>query len=192
MSRPKGRIPVLDTRKHSAPHLLQNKEYQMPGDFIVRILRPTNLNRILQIERACFRQDAYDRKLFAEYARKCGDYFLVARRHAKLADGVAAAGEICGYILTCPCRGGAELVSIAVDPAARGQGAASALMESTLRRLRDAGITRLMLTVRVTNLRALRFYKRYGFRKTSLVRGYYEDGGDGWRMVKLLRPNRTS
>ena len=180
----------------------------MSSDFLVRRMRPGDLGRILEIERACFRRDAYDRKLFAEYARKCGAYFLVARRRgtADLRDQDLGSGGrqrqtiesswdggarrtdggICGYIVTCPFRGGAELVSIAVDPVDRREGAASALLESTLRRLRANDIHRLKLTVRVGNWKAIRFYEKYGFEKGGIVPGYYEDGADGRAMVKLL------
>src|SRR5690242_3157934 len=47
--------------------VLQNREYQMSRDFLVERLRAADLDRILEIEHACFRQDAYDRKLFAGY-----------------------------------------------------------------------------------------------------------------------------
>src|SRR5689334_8701306 len=96
---------------HSGLRVLQNKGYQMTSDFLVQILRPADLDRILELEYACFRKDAYDRKLFAEYARTCGEYFLVARRRG--------APAICGYMLTCPGRPEAEVVSIAIDPAVR-------------------------------------------------------------------------
>jgi ribosomal protein S18 acetylase RimI-like enzyme len=61
-------------------------------------------------------------------------------------------------------------------------------MDSTLRRLRRRGISRVHLMVKVTNLAAIRFYERYGFHKDRLVRRYYEDGADGQRMEKLLAP----
>jgi ribosomal-protein-alanine N-acetyltransferase len=83
-----------------------------------------------------------------------------------------------------PASGRAELVSIAVDPKQRGKGIASALMASTLRRLRRRGVVRFQLMVKVTNEVAIRFYEGYGFHKSRIVRGYYEDGADGWRMVK--------
>jgi len=169
----------------------------MPSDFLVQRLRPADLDRILEIEHACFRKDAYDRKLFAGYVRRCGDYFLVARRLGKgvVRSGTDAApskSAICGYILSCPCREGAELVSLAVEPAARRVGAASALMDSTLRRLKRRGVGRLILMVRITNRGAIRFYKGYGFAKVRIVHGYYEDGRDGWLMTKDLRPGGPS
>jgi ribosomal-protein-alanine N-acetyltransferase len=80
--------------------------------------------------------------------------------------------------------GRAELVSIAVDPRHRGKGIASVLMASTLRRLRRRGVVRVHLMVKVTNKIAIRFYEQYGFHKSRIVRGYYEDGADAWRMAK--------
>ena len=146
----------------------------------VRAFKPADLDPILVLERASFGGDAYDRNLFAEYMGDCGELFL----------GAGRAPEIWGYALSCRRPGAfrhlAELVSLAVDPAMRGRGVASALMESTLRRLRLRGISRLSLTVKVTNDRARAFYEKYGFQKVRRVRRYYEDGEDGWRMTRQL------
>jgi ribosomal-protein-alanine N-acetyltransferase len=135
-----------------------------------------DLNRIMEIELASFGDEAYDRNLFAEFFRKCGELFLVAEHDR----------EVQGYMVTCIRGEQAELVSVAVDRAARRMGAASALMESTLRRLRRRGIARIGLMVRTTNDQARAFYERYGFEKVRRVPRYYEDGGDGWRMAKGL------
>jgi ribosomal protein S18 acetylase RimI-like enzyme len=151
----------------------------MPERIPVRRLRSSDLDWILKIERLSFGKDAYDRNLFADFARKCGDLFLVVERDRK----------VCGYMVTCTRGNGdsgrAELVSVAVDPAARGVGVASALMNSTLRRLRLRGIRRFGLMVKVTNRRARAFYEKYGFQKVRTVRGYYEDGRDGWLMTRI-------
>ena len=142
----------------------------------VRRLRVADLNRILEIEQASFGDEAYDRNLFAEFFRKCGELFLVAEHGRKVQ----------GYMVTCIRGEQAELVSVAVDPAARRMGAASALMESTLRRLRRRGTARIGLMVRATNDQARAFYERYGFEKVGRAPRYYEDGADGWRMAKKL------
>ena len=80
----------------------------------------------------------------------------------------------------------AQLVSVAVAREARRKGVASALMDSTLRRLRRRWVSCLSLTVKVTNRRAVAFYRKYGFRTLRISRRYYEDGGDGWLMVRDL------
>ena len=142
----------------------------------VRRLRIADLSRIMEIERASFGDEAYDRNLFAEFFRKYGELFLVAVHGRK----------VWGYMIACIRGEQAELVSVAVDPAARRRGAASALMESTLRRLRRRGIARIGLVVKVTNDQARAFYERYGFEKVRRAPRYYEDGADGWRMARNL------
>ena len=154
----------------------QTKDTKMPALFTVRKLRLKDLDRVLVIERASFGADAYDRKLFADYLHTCGDLFLA----------VESGREVCGYLIACARGERAELVSIAVDPAARGQGAASALMESALRRLNRRRAARLSLMVKTANREAEACYLKYGFRKVRRVRGYYEDGSDGWLMARNL------
>src|SRR3954452_2879443 len=110
----------------------------MSQRFSVRCARPTDLRRILAIERAGFGEWAWDRNTFAEYARVCGDLFLVV------------CGErVIGYSIACISRRllvrRAELVSIAVDPASRGKGAADALLSATLRSLKRRGVSRIAL-----------------------------------------------
>ena len=152
----------------------------MDKRFVVRPVRQRDLDPILEIEAASFGADAYDRNLFAEYTHTCGGLFLVAELGTK----------VCAYSITAisPGRIGnrAELVSVAVDPAFFGKGAASALMDSTVRRLRRRGVTRLGLMVKVTNHRARHFYEKYGFRKLRRAAHYYEDGSDGLSLAKDL------
>lgn len=149
----------------------------MPAAFRIRHFRLSDMDRLMTIETACFAGDAYDRNLFAEFYHKCGDLFLVAVRGK----------SICGYAVTWR-RGNsdsAEIASIATHPKVQGKGAASALLESTLRRLRRRKIERLTLMVRVDNAPALAFYQKYAFRRIRLVRKYYEQGQDG---ILMSRP----
>lgn len=142
----------------------------MPAQYSVRLFQPIDMTRILAVERAGFGEWAWDRNLFAEYARTCGESFLVALEGSK----------VVGYCIACVARGMASLESIAVAPSARGKGAADALLRAVLRRLRRRGISRVALMVKVTNERARGFYERYGFRKVRRVSRYYEDGHDGF------------
>jgi ribosomal protein S18 acetylase RimI-like enzyme len=57
-------------------------------------------------------------------------------------------------------------------------------MDNMLRRLRRRGVTRFSLIVMVTNQAARGFYLKYGFSAGRRVKGYYENGEDGLRMVK--------
>jgi len=61
----------------------------------------------------------------------------------------------------------AELVSIAVEPAARGAGVASALIRSVLEEFAVRGVGAARVTAGATNRAARRLYERTGFRLHS-------------------------
>ena len=152
----------------------------MPTRYTVRRFQSADMDRVLEIERASFGKDAYDRKLFAEYQRKCGDLFLIAEGR-KTVDGysITCISERLGNLL-------ASLESIAVNPRARGKGAASLLLKSTIRRLKLQGVHRITLMVRRSNAVALQFYERRGFTAVRRAPGYYEDGEEGLVMRLTL------
>ena len=157
----------------------------------IRRALPGDLEGILEIERASFGREAYDRNLFAYYMDKCDGLFLVAAPRSARGGKAVAGGKLCGYLIAClrgtRSGGSAELVSVAIEPEGRGKGAASALLESTLRRLARRGAGRLNLVVRVTNEPARAFYEKYGFRRVRIVHGYYQEGDDGIAMSRPVR-----
>jgi ribosomal-protein-alanine N-acetyltransferase len=158
----------------AASNCAKIKDNRMPAPLHVRPFRLRDFDRLLHIEHASFGEDAYDRNLFADFYYKCGNLFLVAEGRR----------GVCGYSVTCIRGTRAELVSIAVDPKDRGRGVASALLESTLRRLRRRDVARFGLIVRRMNHPARAFYEKYGFRPRQVVRKYYEDGEDGLSMTR--------
>jgi ribosomal-protein-alanine N-acetyltransferase len=82
-----------------------------------------------------------------------------------------------------------HVMNIAVDPAARRQGVASALLAELYRR---AGGERAQFTleVRRSNQAAIDLYQRDGFRIAGLRRRYYQDNGEDalimWRTPATL------
>ena len=130
----------------------------------------------MEIERACFGRMAYSRGLFRELHAAAGGLFLVARLGRAIA----------GYAVGSVEGGEAEIVSIAVDPAARREHVGTALMAALLDQSAGRGAKRAVLMVRAENQPALRFYRGFGFRRVRLVEGYYEDGAAGWLMRRTL------
>jgi len=131
---------------------------------------------LLQIEKLCFGSEAWDGPLLLEYFAHCPELFLVAKYGRRIA----------GYATTCAAKERAELASIAVDPDFRAHGVGAALMEYTASALKRKQVPSWYLMVRISNESAIRFYRRFGFIRSRTVRGYYEDGGDAWRMKTLL------
>jgi len=142
----------------------------------VRQFEFSDLQPLLLLEKRCFPADAFDAELFKHYARRWPQWFLVAE----------CQGRLVGYAMASGGRRRAELASIAVHPDWQGRGIALALLQELERRLAAAGLDEIRLCVRVTNSRAIRFYRRAGFQELGTVRHYYADGSDALRMHKRL------
>jgi len=139
--------------------------------------RLRHLARILRIERASFGAEAWPRKYFLELYRDCRDFFVVAK----------VGGRIAGYAVACAEKRNAEIASLAVHPDYRRLGVADALMRHMLRELGSAGVRRVELMVRTGNTAGAQLYRGLGFRCARTVPRYYEDGGDGFLMVRAIQ-----
>jgi ribosomal-protein-alanine N-acetyltransferase len=142
----------------------------------VTLFRRADLRSVLKIESDAFGDEAYQRELFLELQQECGDLFFVARY----------SGLIAGYAVSCARGEKAEIASIAVDPKYRNKGLGRALMLRTLNKLKTLGVRTAELMVRSTSVATIRFYRNLGFSRVRKVAHYYQDGGDAWRMKKIL------
>ena len=135
----------------------------------LRCAVPADIERLAELEQSCF-PDPWPLHLVAQELRNPSTLVLVA--------DVGAAVPVAGYASFRQGGGEAELLRLAVDPAARRQGLARALIETGLTRLRPAGVERCFLEVRPNNEAAIACYLALGFRYAGRRPGYYRDGTD--------------
>ena len=83
-------------------------------------------------------------------------------------------GQVVGTAALALRGGYAEVKSMFVDPAARGQGVANALMAALLAEGRKRALPRLMLETGPLNVEAIKLYERHGFTR----RGPFGDYAD--------------
>lgn len=102
-----------------------------------------------------------------------------------IADGVSDAEGLTAFVVSRCAADEAEILSIAVDPAARRRGVASALLAGHLSRLSRAGVAHLFLEVDESNVSALALYRRFGFSQVGARTGYYARP-DGSRATALV------
>ena len=120
----------------------------------------------------------YDPSLYASLGAEWPAGFLVA---------VDAADTPVGFLLgVSQVPGEARVLMFAVDRAWRGSGVGTGLMDAFLERGRSRGFRRVTLEVRVSNVGAIRFYTRYRYSVTDLLRAYYSDGESGYHMAREL------
>jgi len=120
----------------------------------------------------------YDPNLYPSLSQQWPDGFLIA---------VDAADQPIGFLLgVSQVEGEARILMFAVERPWRNRGVGSRLMETFYVRGHQRGLRRVTLEVRVSNTTAIRFYTRYGFSVTDLLRGYYSDGENGYQMTRDL------
>lgn len=89
------------------------------------------------------------------------------------AGGFAVIEDGQGFILCRVAAGEAEILTIAVDPAARRSGLGRRLVEAAVAQAREQAAECLFLEVAVDNLAAIGLYEATDFAQVGRRRGYY-------------------
>jgi ribosomal-protein-alanine N-acetyltransferase len=87
----------------------------------------------------------------------------------------ARSGEIAGFTIASLIVPEAELETVAVASERQRQGIGSRLLNALVCELEAAGVQRLHLEVRSSNLPAIHFYESKNFKKTGVRPRYYAD-----------------
>jgi [ribosomal protein S18]-alanine N-acetyltransferase len=134
-------------------------------NIVVRRLEPGDLEAVEEIERASY-PTPWSRSMFAAELRKPGSLAL----GAFLEDG-----PIVGYAFVSRYVDAWHVMNIAVEPAYRRRGIATALLQRVLDVTGGDPRRGHTLEVRVSNVGAIRLYERLGFQSRGIRRGYYTD-----------------
>ena len=96
-------------------------------------------------------------------------------------------GTVLGYGGYWSGERDAELMTIGVLPEARHRGIAGSLLARLIAGADHEGLQGMNLKVRIDNPAAIGLYKKFGFSKTGLSKGYYQpEGVDAWAMTRPL------
>ncbi|MFN3842780.1 MAG: GNAT family N-acetyltransferase [Rehaibacterium terrae] len=148
------------------------------SDPALRDATPADLPALLALE-AQFPGDRMSARQYRRHLASPRARIRVAER-----DGTLAGASV---LLFRAGSATARLYSLIVAPTRRGQGLGRQLLEDAESLARAHGCTRLRLEVRADNPAALALYERAGYLRIARLPGYYDDGGDGWRLEKPLR-----
>ena len=125
-----------------------------------------DLSAIEEIERAAY-PTPWSRSMFAGELAKPASICLGAF------DGET--GALLGYLIISRYVDAWHVMNLAVAPAQRRRGIASALLERLFQLTAAQGERGYTLEVRISNEGAIKLYERAGFRSRGIRRGYYTD-----------------
>ena len=116
-----------------------------------------------------------------------GEFGQLLNERNVLAHRATRGRALDGFILSRIAAGEAEILSVAVASARRGQGLARTLLNLHLRRLAGLGARAVFLEVDEDNTPARRLYARAGFREVGRRAGYYQHAGNKAAIALVLR-----
>jgi ribosomal-protein-alanine N-acetyltransferase len=133
----------------------------------LRAMTWRDIPALTAIEPALFADDAWSEQTWwAELAGRPRRAYVVGEQAGALVGyaGVDCVGEV------------ADVMTIAVTPAAQGQGLGAVLLHWIMAQARRSGAEHLMLEVRADNAVAQRLYASVGFSTLTVRRKYYQPG----------------
>jgi ribosomal-protein-alanine N-acetyltransferase len=141
----------------------------------IRALAYSDLPQVIAIERRAF-PTPWSLAMFVLELSKPSGVCLVALENRR----------VVGYLICSRYADVWHLMNIAVDPALRRRGIASALLEAMFERAGPDGT--YTLEVRTSNTPAIALYERFGFRSAGTRPRYYHDTGEDavimWRTAQ--------
>jgi [ribosomal protein S18]-alanine N-acetyltransferase len=99
------------------------------------------------------------------------------------------AGVLVAFTVVMPVVDEVHLLDISIVPERQRAGLGSALLEFLCDTARQAGMMRMLLEVRISNVNAIAFYRHFDFAEIGRRRGYYpanEGREDALVMAKTL------
>jgi [ribosomal protein S18]-alanine N-acetyltransferase len=149
----------------------------------IRMLQLRDLSAIEDIERDSY-ATPWSRSMFAGELSKASSVCLGAFDEET--------GELIGYLIVSRYVDAWHVMNIAVNPAFRRRGIATALLERLFELTDDGGRRGYTLEVRVSNEAAIRLYEELGFKTRGIRRGYYTDNReDALIMWRDFEPRPT-
>lgn len=142
----------------------------------IREFSPTDLRLVRSISQKALRE-RYSRDFFLRIYEWWREGFLIAEMSGMIV-GVLAATRIASTT--------ARILILVVREDLRSRGIGTMLMNAFVNRIAGEGFRRIELEVRQSNLRARRFYQRFGFETIDLLPSFYTDGEEAVKMAKMF------
>jgi len=115
------------------------------------------------------------------------DIFLYEMKNSKVLFYIAEIKKrIAGYIIAQEMGDELHILNLAVKKEERKKGVATSLIKKLEEEAINKNFRVFYLEVRVSNIPAIKFYKKMGFKIAYTRKGYYQDGEDAYVMVKFI------
>ena len=137
----------------------------MTNEIIICDFAPGDIDELAAAEKICFPGDPWSRESFLE-ALGSGSCYILCAKDMQLT-------KIVAYSVIFCIADQADLANIAVLPDCRGRKLGRRLLEKTLEKAYEMGVSEVFLEVRESNAAARGLYLSSGFAEIGVRRNYY-------------------
>ena len=148
-------------------------------EVLIRNVFLSDLNQILEIEKASFEFDAFSGHTLKTYIENSSDLFFIAE----------VSGFLAGYVISTIQAQKGLVVSIAVVPEYRCRKIGKSLVDFTFDNLRSRGVQEVALHVRKTDTQSVSFWEKMGFHPIRTIPNFYSDNAEAIHMTKIISGN---
>jgi ribosomal-protein-alanine N-acetyltransferase len=131
------------------------------------MIRKTKINDIYQLvdlEKMVFEQSLGESFLYDELMLNPFAHYFV----------IEIENRIIGYIGFRAIDENAEMMNFAINPNIQKKGYGTTLLNYSIEYLKNLGVKKIALEVRVSNENAIKIYEKNGFTKSHIRKNYYE------------------
>lgn len=142
---------------------------------MIRLISEEDLDQVVLLEKELFGDDSWDKETFVEQINNnpYASIYIFEDNH-----------KIVGYVDLWIAYENADLANIGVSKQYQGKGIGSQLMEFCERIVNQNKCENYSLEVRVSNLKAIHLYEKFGFQKVGVRKNYYANGENAYLMVR--------
>lgn len=151
-----------------------------PTVYEIQPLTDKHLKEVLKLNLRCFKAgENYTKHTFS---------YLLSEPNCLSYRAVTPNGQMTAFVFVMTNRkdGTGHITTIGVAPEHRRRGLANRLLAHAENALRARGVNTVMLEVRVGNRAAQNLYRRFDYATMQRLVKYYNNGEDGFLMVKSL------
>jgi len=143
----------------------------------IKKVTPQDLNKIYQLEKEVFGQDAFSRSLIQKLMRRSDIFIKFEKKWIKK--------SLIGFAIAVKDRlDRVNIINFLINPKFQRKGYGKAMMEkiiSSVKNMED--IKQIVLNVKVNNKAAIQLYEKFHFKIVKIIEDYYKSGDSGFLMV---------
>ena len=143
--------------------------------FKIRNIEKNDIPRLVLLEEELLKETVGEEMLGAELHNKFAKFYVATFNDI-----------VIGYLSCWMVEETVDIINVVIDKDYQHQGFGQALFSQMEEEAKANNCTNIMLEVKETNLKAIKFYQKQGYEQISIRKNYYQDHTNALIMKKVI------